>query len=272
MTDRAHDLARIRQALEAANQVLQGFESGRIASSRKLNHDPVTEADLACDRALRDVLLEPDEGWLSEETADDRDRLNKKRVWVVDPLDGTKEFVAGIPEWCVSVGLVEDGAAVAGGILNPAAGFIALGAEGLGCTLNGELVAHASTAGLDEARVLASRTEVDRGQWQHWGRAPFVVQPMGSVAYKMARVACGLADATWTLVPKHEWDVAAGTALVIAAGGMVSLPDHRPPKFNQSSAWLPGLIAVGPGRVPWFDLAGIVGGSLGFADDAPAVR
>lgn len=272
MTDRVRDVERIRQALEAADQVLRGFESGRIAASHKRNRDPVTEADLACDQALREVLLEPGEGWLSEETVDDHDRLSRQRVWVVDPLDGTKEFVAGIPEWCVSVGLVEDGVAVAGGILNPAAGFIALGAEGLGCTLNGGLVAYAAASGLEEARVLASRTEVDRGQWHHWGRAPFAIQPMGSVAYKMARVACGLADATWTLVPKHEWDVAAGTALVMAAGGMVSLPDHEQPRFNQPSAWLPGLIAVGPGRVPWFDLAGIVEGSLGVTGDRAIVH
>ncbi len=272
MTDRLRDLERIGQALDAADQILKGFESGRIAASHKLNHDPVTEADLACDRALREVLLESDEGWLSEETVDDHDRLNKRRVWVVDPLDGTKEFVAGIPEWCVSVGLVEDGVAVAGGILNPAVGFVALGAEGMGCTLNGAVVGQASTTGLDQATVLASRTEVDRGQWHHWGRAPFAVQAMGSVAYKMARVACGLADATWTLVPKHEWDVAAGTALVMAAGGLVSLTDHQPPRFNQPSAWLPGLIAVGPGRAPWFDLAGIVEGSLGVTGDRAGVH
>ena len=271
MTDRTPDLVRIAQALEAADRVLAGFESGRIAASRKVNHDPVTEADLACDRVLRQVLLKPGEGWLSEETADDSDRLTKARVWVVDPLDGTKEFVAGIPEWCVSVGLVEDGIAVAGGILNPAAGFIALGAEGMGCTLNGKPVGHSPATGLEGATVLASRTEVDRGQWQHWHHAPFALQPMGSVAYKMARVACGLADATWTLVPKHEWDVAAGTALVTAAGGSVSLPDLKPPRFNQPSAWLPGLIAIGPGRVPWFDLAGVVDGSLGHETDRAAV-
>jgi myo-inositol-1(or 4)-monophosphatase len=260
MSDRARDLERIGRALAAAGRVLEGFQSGRIAASRKLNQDPVTEADLAVDRVLREALVEPGEGWLSEETADDPDRLNRARVWVVDPLDGTKEFVEGIPEWCVSVGLVEDGVVVAGGILNPAAGFLALGAHGLGCTLNGLPVAPTSPNGLDGATILASRTEVGRGQWQHWEGAPFAVEPMGSVAYKMARVACGLADATWTLVPKHEWDVAAGTALVLAAGGMVCLPDGGAVRFNQPSAKLPGLIAVGSGLLPSFDLTRVVHG------------
>ncbi|MGH8927467.1 MAG: 3'(2'),5'-bisphosphate nucleotidase CysQ [Acidimicrobiia bacterium] len=260
MTNRVRDLERIRRALEAADQVLRQFESGRIAAAHKANHDPVTEADLACDRVLQEVLLEPDEGWLSEETADEPDRLSKDRVWVVDPLDGTKEFVAGIPEWCVSVGLVEDGIAVAGGILNPAAGFIALGAEGLGCTLNGVPAGRRASIGLNGATVLASRTEFGRGQWEPWEEAPFAVLPMGSVAYKMARVACGLADATWTLVPKHEWDVAGGTALVSAGGGMVCLPDGGSVRFNQPSAKLPGLIAVGPGLLPSFDLTQVVYG------------
>lgn len=259
MINRMQDLRTIAAALAEAGEVLREFESGRITAARKSNQDPVTEADLACDRALKEVLLQPGEGWLSEETADDPDRLRRNRVWVVDPLDGTKEFVEGIPEWCVSVGLVEDGIAVAGGILNPPADIIALGAVGSGCTLNGWPVDSYSPP--DAARVLASRTEVGRGQWDHWDRVPFSIIPMGSVAYKMARVACGLAEATWTLVPKHEWDVAAGTALVNAAGGLVLRPDNEPLRFNQPSPKLPGLIALGPGQAARFTLARVINGT-----------
>jgi myo-inositol-1(or 4)-monophosphatase len=259
MIDRSQDLRIIANALAAAGEVLRLFEPGRITAARKSNQDPVTEADLACDRALKEVLLQPGEGWLSEETADNPERLKRSRVWVVDPLDGTKEFVEGIPEWCVSVGLVEDGIAVAGGILNPAASFVALGGVGLGCTLNGVPIDVYSPP--DLARVLASRTEVDRGQWDHWAGVPFSIVPMGSVAYKMARVACGLAEATWTLVPKHEWDVAAGTALVNAAGGLVVRPDKEPIRFNQPSPKLPGLIALGPGQGAWFTLPRVINGT-----------
>ena len=103
------NLARIHSALEAARQVFSRFTPGAIEAEYKIGHDPVTEADRAVDAVLRQELLRDDEGWLSEESVDDFSRLDKKRVWVVDPLDGTREFVAGIPEFCVSIAMVEDG-------------------------------------------------------------------------------------------------------------------------------------------------------------------
>ena len=111
---------RIHAGLEAARAGLQRFTPGAIEAEYKVGHDPVTEADRAVDDILRKPLLRQNEGWLSEETVDDFTRLDKQRVWVVDPLDGTREFVQGIPEFCVSIGFVEDGRPVAGGIYNPA--------------------------------------------------------------------------------------------------------------------------------------------------------
>src|SRR5579859_6651956 len=96
-------LARIEAALEAARTVFARFTPGAIETEYKAGHDPVTEADRAVDAVLRRELLRQGEGWLSEESVDDLSRLDKKRVWIVDPLDGTREFVAGIPEFCVSV-------------------------------------------------------------------------------------------------------------------------------------------------------------------------
>ena len=94
--------------------------------------------------------------------------------------------------------------------------------------------------------MLASRSEVRRGDWACFDDSPFIFRPMGSVAYKMALIASGLADATWTLTPKNEWDIAAGVALVEAAGGVVQfLPDAKP-AFNNKSTLLPGLFACGP--------------------------
>ncbi len=102
-------LARIEAALDAARTVFARFTPGAIETEYKIGHDPVTEADRAVDAVLRQNLLRDGEGWLSEETADDASRLDKQRVWVVDPLDGTREFVKGIPEFCVSIGFVENG-------------------------------------------------------------------------------------------------------------------------------------------------------------------
>lgn len=236
-------LTRIERAIEAASEILRGFTPGNVEAGDKGGGDPVTEADLAVDAALKKLLPRGDEGWLSEETADDARRLKRRRVWVVDPLDGTREFVQGIPEWCVSIGLVEDGRAIAGGICNPASGETILGGIGVGVTYNGEPATMSQRVGLDGAVVLASNSEINRGEWRRFEDTPISVKPCGSVAYKLGLVAAGRADATWTLVPKHEWDIAAGAALIAAGGGEVYTVDGAPARFNRPRPKVAGLIA-----------------------------
>ena len=240
------DMERIRDALQQAVKVVSSFVPGAIKADQKsLGRGPVTEADRAADRVLREVLLRQGEGWLSEESADDLVRLEKRRVWIVDPLDGTQEFVAGIPEWCVSIGLVENGRAIAGGISNPATGEVFLGSLESGLTYNGKPARASVRTVLEGAAILASRSEVRRGGWESFRNTPVIVRPMGSVAYKLALVAAGQADATWTLTPKHEWDVAAGVALVHAAGGFAECLDKSTPTFNNRSPLFSGLVAGG---------------------------
>ena len=243
-------LQRIEAALAAAVEVLQGFRADTVRVDHKPGAGPVTEADRAVNDVLARILPAEGEGWLSEESRDDPRRLEKRRVWAVDPLDGTREFVAGIPEWCVSVGLVEDGRAVAGGVANPATGEVFLGSLASGVTYNGRRARVSGRQSLPGAVVLASRTEVDRGEWARFRGAPFKVRPVGSIAYKLALVAAGLADATWTLVPKHEWDVAAGVALVLASGGSVHTIDGSILRFNQPLPRLTGLVAETPELLP----------------------
>src|ERR1700757_3010336 len=151
---------RIDAGLESARVVLAGFTPGAIAAEYKIGHDPVTEADRAVDNVLRRELLRDAEGWLSEETADNPSRLDKERVWIVDPLDGTREFVQGLPEFCVSIGFVENGIPVAGGIYNPATRETFLGAVDVGLLYNGQAAQASQRATLDEALILASRSEV----------------------------------------------------------------------------------------------------------------
>jgi myo-inositol-1(or 4)-monophosphatase len=238
-------LERIQSAIEAARPVFARFTPGEIEAEYKSGHDPVTEADRTLDRVLRSQLLRPGEGWLSEESADDLSRLNREWAWVVDPLDGTREFVAGIPEFCLSIAMVHNGQPVAGGIFNPATNEAFLGAIDSGLSYNGKPARVSQRIPLEGATVLASRSEVKRGEWQTFQNAPFKVRPMGSVAYKLARVSAGLADLTFTLVPKHEWDVAGGAALVASAGGFVQTLD-APLICNQKNALISGLIAGGP--------------------------
>jgi myo-inositol-1(or 4)-monophosphatase len=240
------DLARIHAALDRAADVLAAV-GGPARVERKKGGSPVTAADRAVDRALRDALPRDGEGWLSEESADDPARLACRRVWIVDPIDGTQEYVDGVPEWCVSVALAVDGETVAGGILNPAARERIVGAVGSGVERNGTAVRVTGRAELAGAVVLASRTETRRGDWERHRGAPFEFRPTGSVAYKLARVAAGLADATWSQVRKNEWDVAAGVALVRAAGGSVRSLGAEPLAFNRADPRVPGLLASGPG-------------------------
>ena len=238
-------LKRIQEALKEAVRAISPFIPGMVKAEFKSGDDPVTEADRAANRVLREILVRNGEGWLSEESVDDFTRLEKSRVWVVDPLDGTREFVAGIPEWCISVGLVENGKAVAGGICNPATKETFLGSLEAGVTYNGSRASCSEKKSLKGATVLASRSEVQRGEWKTFRNRSFVVKPMGSVAYKLALVAAGLADATWTFSPKNEWDVAAGVALVNAAGGITRRLDNNSLTLNNRNCLLPNLVASG---------------------------
>jgi myo-inositol-1(or 4)-monophosphatase len=239
-------LQRIQAGLEAARGVLERFTPGAIAKEYKIGHDPVTEADRAVDAVLRQTLLRDGEGWLSEETADNPSRLDKERVWIVDPLDGTREFVEGLPEFCVSIGFVENGIPVAGGIYNPATQETFLGAVDAGVLYNGHDAQASQRTGLEGALILASRSEVKRGEWKQFENGPYKVRAMGSVAYKLALVSAGLADITFTLTPKNEWDVVAGAGLVQSGGGFVSTLEKTHLKANRRDPLLSGLLASGP--------------------------
>jgi myo-inositol-1(or 4)-monophosphatase len=239
-------LPRIRAALEVARAAVQRFTPGHVASAHKPGHGPTTEADVVLDDLLRRSLLREGEGWLSEESADDLSRTKRRAVWVVDPLDGTREFVQGIPEFSISIAMVEDGVPVAGGVCNPATQETFLGSLDSGVTYNGRPVRSSSRSSLDGAVVLASRSEVHRGEWELFRTAPFVIRPTGSVAYKLALVAAGLADATFTLTPKHVWDVAAGVALMNSAGGVVHPLSPSGGAATSSSLLLSGLLACTP--------------------------
>lgn len=241
---RRRDLDRIQHGLERAAEVLRLYFGRALRVEEKSPGHPVTIADRAVDRLLRTLLPEADDGWLSEESPDDPVRLEKRRVWIVDPLDGTEHFLAGIDEWSVSIGLVEDGVPVAGGVCNPARDETVLGAIGTGVTWNGGPASVRGPTTLAETLVLASRSEVARGEWKRFARMGLPIRSVGSIAYKLALVAAGRADATWSLVPKHEWDVAGGAALVLAGGGTVTTPDGAARRFNGEDPRLDGVVAL----------------------------
>jgi myo-inositol-1(or 4)-monophosphatase len=233
------------KAARAAGEILRGhWRRGGYQIGSKDKDNPVTEADLEADRALKRLLHDPfpEYGWLSEETADSEDRLACRRVWIVDPLDGTKEFIKGIPEFCVAVALVEDGEPVLGVTYNPIRREMFWSARGKGCHLNSKRVRVTRTRALHRANVLASRSETARGEWEVF-HGKLKVSPTGSVAYKLALVAAGIADATFTRSPKSEWDIAAGAALIREAGGTMTDIHGNSIRFNQRHVRVAGMIA-----------------------------
>src|SRR6202167_1373793 len=232
-------------ALEAGEILRRHFRDGGYKVASKGRDNPVTSADLEADTALREHLSRafPDYGWLSEETVDNAARLSRRRVWIVDPLDGTKEFIKGIPEFVVAIALAEDGVPVLGVTYNPIKRELFWAARGAGCALNGAPVTVSDTAKLDHASILASRSETSRGEWKAY-EGSITVRAIGSVAYKLALVAAGQADATFTLTPKNEWDIASGAALIAAAGGRVTDQRGHPFRFNRRNVKVPGLLAT----------------------------
>ena len=239
------ELTLARKAARAAGDILRGhWRRGDYQIGSKGKDNPVTQADLEADRTLKRLLHDPfpDYGWLSEETADSEARLKCRRVWIVDPLDGTKEFIQGIPEFCVAVALVEEGHPVLGVTYNPITREMFWSARGMGCHLNTEPVRVTRTRVLHRANVLASRSETARGEWEVFhGRLK--VSPTGSVAYKLALVAAGKGDATFTRSPKSEWDIASGAALLAEAGGTMSDIHGAMIRFNQRRVKVAGMIA-----------------------------
>jgi myo-inositol-1(or 4)-monophosphatase len=240
------DLARLDVALQQASALLRRHSQGDRAFAMKSPGNPVTAADTEVDALLRALLPQGDDAWLSEESVDDDRRLAARRIWVVDPLDGTRSFLAHQPEWSVSIGLLVDGEPALGGIANPTLDIAVLGGPGIGLTVRGDLAKVRPHNGA-RLQVLCSRTEWRDGDWPGLLGADIGVTPIGSVAWKLALVAAGVADATWTRRPKHEWDVAAGAALVLAAGGTVFRPDGAPLVWNQMPPRFPGFAAAAAG-------------------------
>jgi myo-inositol-1(or 4)-monophosphatase len=237
------DLA-LRAARRAGAAVLPMFHTGQEVRYKGPDQ-PVTAADLKADRILADVLraARPEYGWLSEETADAPERLERPRVWVVDPIDGTSSFVKGRGEWVVSVGLVEDGEAVLGVVHNPATDETYHAVRGGGAYLNDAPIRVSGTPGSEaQPRMAASHWDAAHGEWRLAGHAWEMV-PLGSTAYKMVKVADGTVDAYVSLGPKAEWDVCAPHVIVTEAGGRVTCPDGSAVRYNRSDPSWEGIAA-----------------------------
>lgn len=215
-------------AFEAGKIILKYYKSDyeiRDKGQTKFytSHNPVTTADNAANDYLKEIINSefPDDGWFSEETADSPERLEKKRVWIIDPLDGTKEFIAGVPNFVVSIALVIDKQPHIGVLYNPVTKELFSSIRGVGSWLNDEPIECTS---LDDPKgmvILNSRSETKKGLWSPYSDNFKELRAIGSVAYKLGLTSAGKADIFVSLRPKNEWDIAAGHCIIEGAGGVL---------------------------------------------------
>jgi myo-inositol-1(or 4)-monophosphatase len=221
-------------------------DKGDLQVGSKDRGEVVTSADRAADRLVNEGLAAhfPDDAVYSEETHDSGERLGRRRVWIVDPLDGTSTFVSGGEEFCVSIGLAVDGHPTVGAVFNPCRDELMAGAVGHGVTLNGSPTRVSEVDRLQRARLSISGRDRARGLLPELEAASVTV--VASMAYKLARVSAGMEDGTLSGVPRKEWGTCAGVALVLAAGGLATLLDGAPIGYNRRELRQPlGMVAAG---------------------------
>ena len=250
--DRAREASEIAQALaraveEAGALALAKFRT-TFKSWTKGKSSPVSEVDMAVNDLLRERLtaLAPAYGWLSEETADDPARLAAHRVWMVDPIDGTRAFIAGSPDWTVVAALVEDGRPIVGAIFAPAHAARFTAARGAGALCNGARIAVTSGEAIDGARMAGPKRQIERLA-AITGRME-VVPLIRSLALRFVRVAEGALDVAFASPNAHDWDLAAVDLLVHEAGGALTTLAGRPLTYNGAELVHGALVAAGRAR------------------------
>ncbi len=242
------DLTLLLEAAVAAGEIARRyFKSSQQVWDKGDGQGPVTEADLAIDKMLKDFLLaaRPDYGWLSEETEDDVSRLNNACVFIVDPIDGTRAFVAGETTFAHSLAIAHNGEVTQAVVYLPMREQMYQARAGGGAYLNGARISQSGRTQIDGATVLAATPQLRAELWPG-GVPPVEKHFRSSLAYRMALVAEGAFDAMLTLRAAWEWDIAAGDLLCREAGAKVTDQHGRALKFNTKTPQCPGVLAASP--------------------------
>ena len=242
----ADELALLRDAALEAGRIALGYFGNNPRAWTKAGESPVTEADIASDRSLHAALTaaRPDYGWLSEETADTPDRLGRRRVFIVDPIDGTRGFMEGNRDWCVSVAMVEDGTPLVGVLFVPAREELFLATRGGGATLNGVAIAVSAPAADAPLRFSGPMRHMRAVTGAGLAIADRRVTP--SLAYRLALVAAGRIELATAAPDACDWDLAAADLLVQEAGGTLCDAEGLGIRYNRPIPRHPALIAARP--------------------------
>lgn len=245
-SDLAAEAERLTASLRAAGEIALKTFRGTIRSWTKAYNSPVSEADIAVDNLLRERLARPGVGWLSEESEDDLARLGTRSLYIVDPIDGTRSYIAGRPDWSISAALVDAGRPILAALYAPATGEMFVATAGGGATVNGAPLTATSGETLDGARIAGPQRYLDRLA----GLAPGIVPvpKIHSLALRLARVAQGEIDAGFASLHAHDWDLAAADLLVHEAGGVMTDVAGKPLVYNLQNPVHGALIAAGQGR------------------------
>lgn len=245
------DLALIEQAAREVGEIACQMRDAGLQITQKENGTPVTNADLRVDQLLRERLgaARPEYGWLSEETADDAARLSVRRLFVVDPIDGTAAYMKGRPWWAVSIAVVEDGRPIAGVVHAPSLKETYAAVKGRGATLNGDRIEASDVADIEDCAMLGDAQMFLHPAWPvKW--PSMRVETRNSIAYRMCLVASGAFDAAIALSAKNEWDLAAADLICSEAGALAT--DHlgRAFIYNDPNPRAPSLICAAPALHP----------------------
>ncbi|HWA91975.1 MAG TPA: 3'(2'),5'-bisphosphate nucleotidase CysQ [Rhizomicrobium sp.] len=249
--DRAADLQLLEATAREAGAIARKFYGGSFKRWSKAQGSPVTEADLAVDKFLSERLraARPEYGWLSEETEDDRERLARDTVFIVDPIDGTVAFLKNKPHFTICAAVVHEGRPVAGVVYNPIAEECFAASLGNGATMNGAAIRASERAELEGCRMLADRAMLAHAAWNDPPNIPWPameIETRSSIAYRLALVANGSFDAMLALSAKRDWDLAAADIVVTEAGGRVTTHDGATLAYNTPEAMPPSVVAAGP--------------------------
>jgi myo-inositol-1(or 4)-monophosphatase len=247
VTDGRDDLALIIEAARHAGAMALNMRAAGLTTTYKADKTPVTDADLAVDAWLRARLMDarPGYGWLSEETADDPVRLARERVFVVDPIDGTRAYVKNKPWWGISIAIVEAGRPTCGVVLAPDRDETYSAVVGGGARLNGSPISASKAEVLEGCAMLADAPMMRHPAWPTpWPEMRLASR--NSIAYRLCSVASGAFDAMLALSSKCEWDMAAGDLIAAEAGCVVT--DHKgsPLAYNRAKPSAPSLVCAGP--------------------------